>query len=198
MFEKFTERSRKVFAIARQRAQQWNSEFIGPEYILLGLLDEGGGVAAKFLASKGVDRAKVEAEVREQVTPSTSPTVTLGQLPFSPGANRVIVLAGEAASQGNVNVIGTGHLLAALFRHSESIASRALSKLGMAFSWIDELLKLESEISSEAIDEKPPWDPNDVGMQWVIALAEGFQRAGCKNSPIVPDPEVIRKCIEDR
>ena len=111
MFEKFTERARKVMSLARQEAQRLNSEFIGTEHILLGIIQEGGGVAAKVLKNLNVDLKRIRQEIEKLITPSTSPTVTLGQLPFSPRAKRVIELAGEAASSLGHDVIGTEHLL---------------------------------------------------------------------------------------
>src|SRR5436190_1678777 len=90
MFEKFTERARKVMSLARQEAQRLNSEFIGTEHILLGIIQEGGGVAAKVLKNLNVDLKRIRQEIEKLITPSTSPTVTLGQLPFSPRAKRVI------------------------------------------------------------------------------------------------------------
>ena len=86
MFEKFTERARKVMSLARQEAQRLNSEFIGTEHILLGIIQEGGGVAAKVLKNLNVDLKRIRTEIEKLITPSTSPTVTLGQLPFSPRA----------------------------------------------------------------------------------------------------------------
>src|SRR5438876_422434 len=131
MFEKFTERARKVMSLARQEAQRLNSEFIGTEHILLGIIQEGGGVAAKVLKNLNVDLKRIRQEIEKLITPSTSPTVTLGQLPFSPRAKRVIELAGEAASQLGHDVIGTEHLLLGLLKENEGIAAQVLTNLGL-------------------------------------------------------------------
>src|SRR5687767_15842612 len=98
MFEKFTERARKVMGLARQEAQRLNREFIGTEHILLGIIQEGGGVAAKVLQNLNVDLKPIPHELEKLITSSTSPTVTLGQLPFTPPAKQVIDPAGMAAS----------------------------------------------------------------------------------------------------
>ena len=131
MFEKFTERARKVMSLARQEAQRLNSEFIGTEHILLGIIQEGGGVAAKVLKNLNVDLKRIRQEIEKLITPSTSPTVTLGQLPFSPRAKRVIELAGEAASSLGHDVIGTEHLLLGLLKENEGIAAQVLTNLGL-------------------------------------------------------------------
>lgn len=131
MFEKFTERARKVMSLSRQEAQRLNSEFIGTEHILLGIVGEGGGVAVKVFKDMNIDQKTIAQEVEKLITPSTSPTATLGQLPFSPRAKRVIELAGEAASQLSHEVIGTEHLLLGLIKENEGIAAQVLTNLGM-------------------------------------------------------------------
>lgn len=131
MFEKFTERARKVMSLARQESQRLNGEFIGTEHILLAIIAEGGGVAAKVLKEFQVDAARVKQEVEKLVTPSTSPTVTLGQLPFSPRAKRVIELAGEESGRIHLETIGTGQLLIGLVREAEGIAAQVMQTLGV-------------------------------------------------------------------
>jgi len=131
MFEKFTERARKVMIIARQEAQRLMSEFIGTEHILLGIIEEGGGIASKVLKRLSIDEKKVKVEIEKLITPSTSPTVTLGQLPFSPRAKRVLELADEAASQLGHDVVGTEHLLIGLLKENEGIAAQVLTNLGL-------------------------------------------------------------------
>ena len=154
MFEKFTERARKVMSLARQEAQRLNSEFIGTEHILLGIIQEGGGVAAKVLKNLNVELKRIRQEIEKLITPSTSPTVTLGQLPFSPRAKRVIELAGEAASQLGHDVIGTEHLLLGLLKENEGIAAQVLTNLG---------LKLEEvrDMVLEVLGADLPQDPED-------------------------------------
>ncbi len=155
MFEKFTERARKVMGLARQEAQRLNSEFIGTEHILLGIIQEGGGVAAKVLKNLQVDLKRIRQEIEKLITPSTSPTVTLGQLPFSPRAKRVIELASEAASQLGHDVIGTEHLLLGLLKENEGIAAQVLTNLGLKLDEVrDMVLEVLGADMQQDVDDK--------------------------------------------
>jgi ATP-dependent Clp protease ATP-binding subunit ClpC len=155
MFEKFTERARKVMSLARQEAQRLNSEFIGTEHILLGIIQEGGGVAAKVLKNLNVDLKRIRQEIEKLITPSTSPTVTLGQLPFSPRAKRVIELAGEAASGLGHDVIGTEHLLLGLLKENEGIAAQVLTNLGLK---LDEVRDMVLEVLGADVGQQDTED----------------------------------------
>jgi ATP-dependent Clp protease ATP-binding subunit ClpC len=132
MFEKFTERARKVMSLSRQSAQRENSEFIGTEHILLGLIEEGGGVACKVLKILKVEPQKITDEVKKMLTTdrSSMPVAIMGQLPFSPRSKRVIELAGEAMAQLGNDVVGTEHLLLGILKENEGIAAQALINLG--------------------------------------------------------------------
>src|SRR6516165_4232580 len=156
MFEKFTERARKVMSLARQEAQRLNSEFIGTEHILLGIIQEGGGVAAKVLKNLNVDLKRIRQEIEKLITPSTAPTVTLGQLPFSPRAKRVIELAGEAASQLGHDVIGTEHLLLGLLKENEGIAAQVLTNLGLKLDEVRDMVLevLGADVGQQDVDDK--------------------------------------------
>ena len=139
MFEKFTERARKVMSLARQEAQRLNSDFIGTEHVLLGILLEGGGVAVKVLKNLSVDATALKAETERLVEHPSAPTATLGQLPFSPRAKRVIELAGEAASQFNHDVIGTEHLLIAILKENEGIGAQVLTNAGLKLDAVKDM-----------------------------------------------------------
>lgn len=152
MFEKFTERARKVMSISRQEAQRLNSEFIGTEHMLLGIIDEGGGVAAKALKKLKVDLKRVRQEIEKLITPSTSPVVTIGQLPFSPRAKRVMELAGEASSVLGRDYLGTEHLLLGLIKENEGIAAQVLINLGLK---LDEVRDAILEILGADVIEVP-------------------------------------------
>ncbi|MBI5369544.1 MAG: ATP-dependent Clp protease ATP-binding subunit [Planctomycetes bacterium] len=130
MFDKFTDRARKVMSIARQEAQRFNHEYIGTEHILLGLVQEGSGIAAKVLKNLDVDLKKIRQEV-EKLIPHGPPTVTMGQLPFTPRAKRVLELAQEEANNLGHDYIGTEHLLLGLLRENEGVAAQVLMNLGM-------------------------------------------------------------------
>ena len=130
MFDRFTERARKVMTLARQEAQKLNNDYIGTEHILLGLVQEGSGVAAQVLKNLDVDLRKVRAEVERLVEQGTSP-VSSSQLPFTPRAKRVLELALEEAQNLGHNYIGTEHLLLGLIRESDGPAAHVLQNLGV-------------------------------------------------------------------
>jgi ATP-dependent Clp protease ATP-binding subunit ClpC len=130
MFDRFTERARKVMTLARQEAQKLNNDYIGTEHILLGLVQEGSGVAAQVLKNLDVDLRKVRAEVERLVEQGTSP-VSGSQLPFTPRAKRVLELAMEEAQTLGHNYIGTEHLLLGLIRESDGPAAHVLQNLGV-------------------------------------------------------------------
>ena len=138
MFEKFTERARKAMSLARQEAQRLESEVIETEHILLGIVREGGGVAAKVLKNLNVDLQRVRQEI-ETLVLGKSGAITVGKLPFSPRAKRSIELAGEAASELGHEVIGTEHLLLGLIRENEGIAARVLDDLGLKLDQVREM-----------------------------------------------------------
>src|SRR6187397_1773355 len=108
MFEKFTERARKVMSLSRQHAQRLDNDFIGTEHILLGMIEEGGGLGHKILKIIVPDQERLKKEIEAQAKKGQS-TPTLGQIPFSPRSKRVIELAGEVATQLEDDVIGTEH-----------------------------------------------------------------------------------------
>jgi ATP-dependent Clp protease ATP-binding subunit ClpC len=130
MFGQFTDSARKVISLAPQEAQRFNHDYIGTEHVLLGLVQEGSGIAAKVLKNLNVDLLKVRLEVEKLVSPG-SPTVQVGQPPFTPRAKRVIELAQEAATQLGSDVIGTEHLLLGLMKENEGIAAQVLINLGL-------------------------------------------------------------------
>jgi len=130
MFEKFTERARRVMGFSRQEALRVGSEFIGTEHLLVALLMEGEGVAAKVLKNLQVDLKSTRQVIEKLIPPSTSPTVTLGQLPFSPRVRRAIERAAAASSRRGLDVIDTEHLLLGLLEDDEAIAPLVLRNLG--------------------------------------------------------------------
>jgi NTP pyrophosphatase (non-canonical NTP hydrolase) len=132
MFERFTGRARKVLSLARQEAQRMNQEFIGTEAVLIGLIMEGGGIAAKIL--KGPFKLKVEdvrREVERLVSPASAPVVTLGQLPFSPRMRRALEASAETSLKLGHDVIGTESLLLGLIDDPEGLVAQILPALGV-------------------------------------------------------------------
>ncbi len=130
MFERFTDRARKVMALANQEAQRFNHEYIGTEHILLGLLKEGSGVGATVLKNLDIDIKKVRLEV-EKLVKSGPDMVTMGKLPQTPRAKKVIEYAIEEARSLNHNYVGTEHILLGLLRESEGIAAQVLMNCGL-------------------------------------------------------------------
>jgi len=130
MFERFTDRARKVMALANQEAQRFNHEYIGTEHILLGLVKEGSGVGATVLKNLDVDIKKLRFAV-EKLVKSGPDMVTMGKLPQTPKAKKVIEYAIEEARALNHNYVGTEHILLGLLRESEGIATQVLMDIGL-------------------------------------------------------------------
>jgi ATP-dependent Clp protease ATP-binding subunit ClpC len=130
MFDRFTERARKVILLAKEEAKRFNHDYIGTEHILLGLIKEGEGVAAAVLQNLGLNLDMIRLEVEKLVQPGPS-TVTSGDIPFTPKAKKVIELAMDEAKSLGHNYIGTEHLLLGLIRESEGVAAQVLLNLGL-------------------------------------------------------------------
>ena len=129
MFERFTEKAIKVIMLAQEEARRLGHNFVGTEQILLGLIGEGTGVAAKVLKSLGVNLKDSRIEV-EKIIGRGSGFVAV-EIPFTPRAKRVLELSLEEARQLGHNYIGTEHLLLGLIREGEGVAARVLENLGI-------------------------------------------------------------------
>ena len=142
MFERLTDRARKVMALANQEAQRFNHEYIGTEHILLGLVKEGSGVGANVLKNLDIDLRKVRLEV-EKLVKSGPEMVTMGKLPQTPRAKKVIEYAIEEARNLNHNYVGTEHLLLGLLREHDGVAAQVLLNLGLKLEEVrEEVLNL--------------------------------------------------------
>jgi ATP-dependent Clp protease ATP-binding subunit ClpC len=142
MYERFTDRARKVMQLANQEAQRFNHEYIGTEHILLGLVKEGSGVAASVLKNLDVDLRKIRLEV-EKIVQAGPDMVTMGRLPHTPRAKKVIEYAIEEARNLNHNYVGTEHLLLGLLREMEGVAAQVLQNLGLKLDEVrEEVLNL--------------------------------------------------------
>jgi hypothetical protein len=130
MYERFTDRARKVMQLANQEAQRFNHEYVGTEHILLGLVKEGSGVAANVLKNLDIDLRKVRLEV-EKIVQSGPGMVTMGKLPQTPRAKKVIEYSIEEARGLHHNYVGTEHLLLGLLREQEGVAAIVLTNLGL-------------------------------------------------------------------
>ncbi len=142
MYERFTDRARKVMQLANQEAQRFNREYIGTEHILLGLCREGTGVAANALQNLAVDLHKVRREV-EKLGEYGPEMVTMGKLPQTPKAKKVIQYAMGVARDLNHDYIGTEHMLLGLLHEREGTAAQVLMNLGLTLDNVrEEVLNL--------------------------------------------------------
>ncbi len=128
MFERFTDRARRVLVLAEEEARLLGHGFIGTEHLLLGLIQEGEGLGAKALGSLGITREAVRAKVEEHIGPAGS--AATGKPPFTPRAKKVLELALREALQLGHNYIGTEHLLLGIVREGKGVAAEVLENLG--------------------------------------------------------------------
>jgi ATP-dependent Clp protease ATP-binding subunit ClpC len=157
MFERFSDRARKVMALAHQEAQSFNHEYIGTEHILLGLVKEASGVGANALKNLEIDLHQVRVEV-EKLVKSGPDTVTMGKLPQTPRAKKVIEYAIEEARNLNHDYVGTEHLLLGLLREEEGVAAQVLMNLGLNLEDVREAV-LELLGSDEGPKAEGPHEP---------------------------------------
>ena len=128
MFERFTDRARRVVVLAQEEARMLNHNYIGTEHILLGLIHEGEGVAAKALEALGISLEAVRSQVEEII--GQGQQAPSGHIPFTPRAKKVLELSLREALQLGHNYIGTEHILLGLIREGEGVAAQVLVKLG--------------------------------------------------------------------
>ena len=147
MFERFTEKAIKVIMLAQEEARRLGHNFVGTEQVLLGLIGEGTGVAAKTLKSMGVNLKDARAEVEKIIGRGTGFVAV--ETPFTPRAKRVLELSWDEARQLGHNYIGTEHLLLGLIRESEGVAARVLENLGV------DLNKIRSNVVKILGESKP-------------------------------------------
>ena len=128
MFERFTDRARRVVVLAQEEARMLSHNYIGTEHILLGLIHEGDGIAAKALESLSISLEAVRAQVEEII--GQGQQAPSGHIPFTPRAKKVLELSLREALQLGHNYIGTEHILLGLIREGEGVAAQVLQKLG--------------------------------------------------------------------
>ena len=153
LFERFTDRARRVVVLAQEEARLLNHNYIGTEHILLGLIHEGEGVAAKALESLGISLEAVRSQVEEIIGQGgSSPS---GHIPFTPRAKKVLELSLREALQLGHNYIGTEHILLGLIREGEGVAAQVLVKLGADLSRVrQQVIQLLSGYSGPGSQEK--------------------------------------------
>ena len=193
MFERFTEKAIKVIMLAQEEARRLGHNFVGTEQILLGLIGEGTGVAAKVLKSMGVNLKDARIEV-EKIIGRGSGFVAV-EIPFTPRAKRVLELSLEEARQLGHNYIGTEHLLLGLIREGEGVAARVLENLGVDLSKVRtqviRMLGETAEVSagaSQGRTKTPTLD--EFGSNLTIMAGEG------KLDPVVGRLKEIERVIQ--
>ena len=133
MYDKFTDRARKVIAFAKEEAQRIGHDYLGTEHILLGIIKDGGGIAAAVLETLNIELEKLKIEIEERVMESTGGTMVQGDIPFMPQAKKVFELAAEESQALGHNYIGTEHLLLGLLKEGEGVAARVLMEMGVTY-----------------------------------------------------------------
>ena len=151
MFDRFTDRARKVMGLARLESQRFDHDYVGTEHVLLGILEEGSGVAADVMKNLDLDFERLRADLERRLVPGKDP-VTTGQLPFTAQGKRALELALEEANDLGHNYIGTEHLLLGLARQQKGIAAEVLRHARVVLHDVrEEVVEL---LGSEVPDEE--------------------------------------------
>ena len=193
-FDKFTERARKVLSLAQEEAQRFNHNYIGTEHLLLGLVREGDGVAAKVLNNLGVELNKVRSAVEFII--GRGDRIVLGDIGLTPRAKKVIELAVDEARRLNHHYIGTEHLLLGLVREGEGIAAGVLESLGVNLEKVRtqtiQVLSQTGGAHSESGREKHSKTPtiDQMGIDLTAQARQG------KLDPIVGREKEIERVIQ--
>ncbi|MCM8773462.1 MAG: ATP-dependent Clp protease ATP-binding subunit [Candidatus Omnitrophica bacterium] len=137
MFNRFTERARKVLVLAKEEARRFNHDYIGTEHILLGLIREGEGVACAVLQNLGINLDVLRREIEKLIVAGNTAS-TLGDIPFTPRAKKALELSAEEARYLGHNYIGTEHILLGLIREGEGLASQVLFSMGVDIDKVKE------------------------------------------------------------
>ena len=196
MHDKFTERVRKVIYLAREEAARLQHDYIGTEHLLLGVIREGEGIAATVLNNLGLDLDRIRQEVENMVSASGG-TMTIGEIPFTPRAKRVLELAVEEARSLGHNYVGTEHLLLGLIREGEGVAAKVLLELGVDRKRVrEETLKLlggtpSSSSTTERGEERAETPAlNQFGRDLTALAREG------KLDPVIGREKEIERVVQ--
>jgi ATP-dependent Clp protease ATP-binding subunit ClpA len=152
MFERFTDRARRVVVLAQEEARMLNHNYIGTEHILLGLIHEGEGVAAKALEAMEVSLTEVRTLVEEII--GSGQAAPMGHIPFTPRAKKVLELSLRESLQLGHTYIGTEHILLGLVREGEGVAAQVLVKLGADLDRVRQ--QVLGVLGQEGVLESPP------------------------------------------
>lgn len=141
MYEKFTDRARKVVQLANREAQRFNHEYMGTEHILLGLLKEGSGVGAAALKALGLDLRKIRVEIEKLVQAGPDMVALVSRLPMTPRCRKLLEQSIEEANALGHSYVGTEHLAIALTRDTEHVAYKVLTELGVTAERLETAVK---------------------------------------------------------
>jgi ATP-dependent Clp protease ATP-binding subunit ClpA len=198
MFERFTDRARRVVVLAQEEARMLNHNYIGTEHILLGLIHEGEGVAAKALESRGISLDAVRQQVEEIIGPGQQ--APSGHIPFTPRAKKVLELTRREAEQLGHNYIGTEHILLGLIREGDGVAVQVLVRLGADLNRVrQQVIRL---IHGQQLGRPPLGEGAPVtGVQARLDAVEGRlaaveQRVGTGPDTSDLDEQIAQVCRE--
>jgi len=188
MFERFTDRARRVVVLAQEEARMLNHNYIGTEHILLGLIHEGEGVAAKALESLGISLEAVRQQVEEII--GQGQQAPSGHIPFTPRAKKVLELSLREALQLGHNYIGTEHILLGLIREGKGVAAQVLVKLGGNLDRVrQQVIALEQE--NPTTEELPPAARRRTVRTHTSGAAEAFAHAERESAVLAAKLEEI-------
>jgi hypothetical protein len=176
MFERFTDRARRVVVLAQEEARMLNHGFIGTEHILLGLIHEGEGVAARALESLGISLEVVRSQVEETIGQGQQPPG--GHVPFTPRAKKVLELSLREAMQLGHNYIGTEHILLGLIHEGEGVAAQVLVKLGADLNTVrQQVIQLLGPAGADTgfIHVAPPGNAERRLLDQVLSRVNGIE-----------------------
>lgn len=181
MFERFTDRARRVVVLAQDEARTLNHDYIGTEHMLLALIAEGEGIAAKTLDSAGVVSTDVRAKIAEIIgLGQQSPS---GHIPFTPRSKRVLELGLRSALRLGHNYIGTEHLLLGLIDEGDGVGIKILAELGVDPSKLRAAVIMQiGQYTGKPVD--PMWSKHVVAQElWAIKCSYCFWKVGSSYSP---------------
>src|SRR3954447_19476199 len=195
-FDKFTERARKVLSLAQEEAQRFQHNYIGTEHLLLGLVREGEGVAAKVLSNLGVELNKVRSAVEFII--GRGDRIVMGEIGLTPRAKKVIELAVDEARRLNHHYIGTAHLLLGLVREGEGIAAGVLESLGVSLEKVrtQVIQVLNSNASYQGGQGGPQKGPSKTPYLDALATDLTALATNGKLDPVIGRKKEIERVIQ--
>ncbi len=198
MFERFTDRARRVVVLAQEEARMLNHNYIGTEHILLGLIHEGEGVAAKALESLGISLDAVRSQVTEII--GEGQQAPSGHIPFTPRAKKVLELSLREALQLGHNYIGTEHILLGLIREGEGVAAQVLTKLGADLNRVrQQVIQLLSGYQGkEPVGSGAPNEPTPAGSAVLDQFGRNLTQAARegKLDPVIGRGKEIERVMQ--